>query len=107
MSDRVRVQVGRVDLDARKIDFRLVRDTPVKPPAPRPPVVAGETANVGNGGAGPRIRPFGDDDLPGTRARGGTKKGAPISTNPRAGAAKKRGAASKSAPQGRPARKKR
>ncbi len=31
LSDRVRVQVSRVDLDARKIDFRLVRDTPVKP----------------------------------------------------------------------------
>jgi ribonuclease R len=30
LSDRVRVQVSRVDLDARKIDFRLVRDTPVK-----------------------------------------------------------------------------
>jgi ribonuclease R len=27
----VRVQVSRVDLDARKIDFRLVRDTPIKP----------------------------------------------------------------------------
>ena len=31
LSDRVRVQVSRVDLDARKIDFRLVRDTPIKP----------------------------------------------------------------------------
>lgn len=31
LSDRVRVQVSRVDLDARKIDFRLVRDTPAKP----------------------------------------------------------------------------
>ena len=30
LSDRVRVQVSRVDLDARKIDFRLVRDAPVK-----------------------------------------------------------------------------
>src|SRR6185312_9679745 len=30
LSDRVRVQVGRVDLDARKIDFRLVRDTVTK-----------------------------------------------------------------------------
>jgi len=36
LSDRVRVQVGRVDLDARKIDFRLVRDAPVKSPSPRP-----------------------------------------------------------------------
>jgi ribonuclease R len=33
LSDRVRVQVSRVDLDARKIDFRLVRDTPLKPGA--------------------------------------------------------------------------
>ncbi|RKP50301.1 ribonuclease R [Pararobbsia silviterrae] len=32
LSDRVRVQVSRVDLDARKIDFRLVRDTPAKAP---------------------------------------------------------------------------
>jgi ribonuclease R len=31
LSDRVRVQVSRVDLDSRKIDFRLVRDAPVKP----------------------------------------------------------------------------
>ncbi|HZZ11990.1 MAG TPA: ribonuclease R [Paraburkholderia sp.] len=35
LSDRVRVQVSRVDLDARKIDFRLVRDTPIKPPVNR------------------------------------------------------------------------
>ncbi|WP_407691519.1 ribonuclease R [Robbsia andropogonis] len=28
LTDRVRVQVGRVDLDARKMDFRLIRDTP-------------------------------------------------------------------------------
>ncbi|SAK89851.1 ribonuclease R [Caballeronia pedi] len=108
MSDRVRVQVGRVDLDARKIDFRLVRDTPVKPPSPRPSAVAGEhAASVGSGAAGPRIRPFGDDDVPSTRARGGTKKGAPLAASPRGGAAKKRGVASKSASQGRPARKKR
>jgi ribonuclease R len=108
MSDRVRVQVGRVDLDARKIDFRLVRDTPVKPPSPRPSAGAGDVASVGNGAAGPRIRPFSDDDAPSTRARGGTKKGAPLSASPRGGAAaKKRGAASKSAPQGRPARRKR
>src|SRR5260370_5304153 len=32
LSDRVRVQVSRVDLDARKIDFRLVRDAPIKVP---------------------------------------------------------------------------
>ncbi|WP_250513324.1 ribonuclease R [Caballeronia sp. INDeC2] len=107
MSDRVRVQVSRVDLDARKIDFRLVRDTPVKPPSPRPSTGTADTASAGNGAAGPRIRAFSDDDAPNTRARGGTKKGPPPSANPRGGAAKKRGAASKSAPQGRPARKKR
>jgi ribonuclease R len=109
MSDRVRVQVSRVDLDARKIDFRLVRDTPVKPPSPRPSsgASAGEAASVGSGAAGPRIRPFNDDEVPSTRARGGTKKGAAIAASARGGAAKKRGAASKPSSQGRPARKKR
>src|ERR1700744_1491564 len=48
LSDRVRVQVSRVDLDARKIDFRLVRDTPIKPP-----VVRGVAADRGEG-SGPR-----------------------------------------------------
>jgi len=107
MTDRVRVQVGRVDLDARKIDFRLVRDTPIKPSA-RPSAAAGvEHGPAGsNGAAGPRVRSLSDDDAPGTRQRGGTKKGAtPVTA--RGGAAKKRGAASKSAAQGRPARKKR
>ncbi|WP_062605618.1 ribonuclease R [Caballeronia calidae] len=114
MSDRVRVQVSRVDLDARKIDFRLVRDTPVKPPVPRSSSSVGDVASVGNGAAGPRIRPLmgsmSDDDMPSTRARGGTKKGAALTAGARGGAAKKRGAASKSskpASQGRPARKKR
>ncbi|AOR66839.1 ribonuclease R [Burkholderia stabilis] len=53
LSDRVRVQVSRVDLDARKIDFRLVRDTPVKAPRPAPapaPAAAGADRN------GPRLR---------------------------------------------------
>ncbi|SAL66992.1 ribonuclease R [Caballeronia peredens] len=108
MSDRVRVQVSRVDLDARKIDFRLVRDTPVKPPSPRPPSGVADTASAVNGAAGPRIRPFSDDDAPSTRARGGTKKGATPAASTRGGAAaRKRGAASKPASQGRPARKKR
>ncbi|QCU53846.1 ribonuclease R [Burkholderia pseudomallei] len=40
LSDRVRVQVSRVDLDARKIDFRLVRETPVKAPRPASAVAA-------------------------------------------------------------------
>lgn len=53
LSDRVRVQVSRVDLDARKIDFRLVRDTPVKAPRPSPaPAAAGADRN----GNGPRVR---------------------------------------------------
>ncbi|HEY2019656.1 ribonuclease R [Paraburkholderia sp.] len=50
LSDRVRVQVSRVDLDARKIDFRLVRDTPIKPPVAR-----SIAADKGDGG-GPRVR---------------------------------------------------
>ncbi|WP_238361243.1 S1 RNA-binding domain-containing protein [Burkholderia thailandensis] len=49
LSDRVRVQVSRVDLDARKIDFRLVRETPVKAPRPAAPAGAGESG-------GPRVR---------------------------------------------------
>jgi ribonuclease R len=59
LSDRVRVQVSRVDLDARKIDFRLVRDTPVKPPVPR--------AALGDNGAaegGPRVRQLPQGDGP-------------------------------------------
>src|ERR1700747_1819573 len=48
LSDRVRVQVSRVDLDARKIDFRLVRDTPVKAPEGR--AVVDKTGARGGGG---------------------------------------------------------
>jgi ribonuclease R len=36
VGSRVRVQVSRVDLDSRKIDFRLVRDAADDTPAPRP-----------------------------------------------------------------------
>lgn len=109
MSDRVRVQVSRVDLDARKIDFRLVRDVPVKPPAR---VAAAVSDAAGGGGSSARVRPLSDslvddDAVPGTRTRGGTNKGATLAAGARGGAAKKRGAASKSASQGRPARKKR
>ncbi|WP_413191498.1 ribonuclease R [Pararobbsia alpina] len=64
LSDRVRVQVSRVDLDARKIDFRLVRDTPSKAITaargmPDKAERAGATERVGKGGAsggGPAIR---------------------------------------------------
>jgi len=57
LSDRVRVQVSRVDLDARKIDFRLVRDTPVKAGGSRP-----MPAEKGGLEGGPRVRaiPGGD-----------------------------------------------
>jgi len=108
MSDRVRVQVSRVDLDSRKIDFRLVRDTPVKPPSGRIAPSVPEHAGNGAAAAGPRIRSFVTDDTPSTRRRGGSKKGAPaLAAAKDTGVAKKRGAAPKSAAQGRPARKKR
>nr|WP_240766705.1 ribonuclease R [Paraburkholderia flava] len=106
LSDRVRVQVSRVDLDARKIDFRLVRDAPVKAPSSRPVHVDKSALDAG----GPRVR-----SLP--PAEGGRrKKAAPAQTvavkeaRDARGAAKKRGAASKSAPRPAPkpqARKKR
>ncbi|NIE67398.1 ribonuclease R [Burkholderia sp. Ax-1719] len=59
LSDRVRVQVSRVDLDARKIDFRLVRDTPVKPAANRG--AQGQQGQQERGAAesgGARVRPM-------------------------------------------------
>jgi ribonuclease R len=98
LSDRVRVQVSRVDLDARKIDFRLVRDTPIKPPVAR-----GVAAEKGEGG-GPRARalPAADSGaMPGPRR----KKAAPAQSaavkEARAtrGAAKKHGVATKAAPK--------
>ncbi|WP_233829578.1 ribonuclease R [Paraburkholderia sp. ZP32-5] len=104
LSDRVRVQVSRVDLDARKIDFRLVRDTPIKPP-----VVRGVAADRSEGG-GPRVRalPAAESGaMPGPRR----KKAAPAQSaavkEARAarGAAKKHGVATKAA--SKPVRKKR
>ncbi len=93
LSDRVRVQVSRVDLDARKIDFRLVRDTPIKSPSSRPALADKSASEPG----GARVR-----SLP--PAEGGRrKKAAPAPTaaikEARAsrGAAKKHGAASKPA----------
>ncbi|HTJ93693.1 MAG TPA: ribonuclease R [Pararobbsia sp.] len=64
LSDRVRVQVSRVDLDARKIDFRLVRDTPAKAAqavrgAPEKAERSRSTERVGKSGAasgGPSVR---------------------------------------------------
>jgi len=96
LSDRVRVQVSRVDLDARKIDFRLVRDTPIKPPMAR-----GVAADRSDGG-GPRVRALAVAEsgaMPGPRR----KKAAPAQSvavkEARAarGAAKKHGVATKAA----------
>jgi ribonuclease R len=108
LSDRVRVQVSRVDLDARKIDFRLVRDTPIKPPAARG---AAADRNPGeSGSARVRALPPVDGGAGGTAAPGGRrKKAAPAQTaavkEARAarGAAKKHGVVAKSAakPQAR------
>jgi len=80
MSDRVRVQVSRVDLDSRKIDFRLVRDTPVKPPSGRPAAAVAEHASSNGGAAGPRVRPVAEESSGGgvgrRRDRGGKKAAA-------------------------------
>jgi ribonuclease R len=108
LSDRVRVQVSRVDLDARKIDFRLVRDTPIKPHPVRGAAAADKSSGE-NGGARVRALP----PVEGGNAAGARrKKAAPAQSaavkEARAarGAAKKHGAAPK--PASKPtARKKR
>ncbi|KXU91124.1 ribonuclease R [Paraburkholderia monticola] len=95
LSDRVRVQVSRVDLDARKIDFRLVRDTPIKPPVAR-----GIAADKGEG-AGPRVRALPSEDgagsMPGPRRRKAAPAQSAAVKEARAarGAAKKHGVATK------------
>jgi ribonuclease R len=108
LSDRVRVQVSRVDLDARKIDFRLVRDTPIKPPVPR-----GALADKSSGeSGGARVHSLPPADGGGAAPGARRKKSAPAQTaaikEARAarGAAKKHGAPAKSAPKAQ-ARKKR
>jgi ribonuclease R len=110
MSDRVRVQVSRVDLDSRKIDFRLVRDTPIKPPSSRPAQV-NAVEHAGNGiAAGPRVRPFPDDGgSVNSRRRGGGKKLAPLPPTIAndVAVAKKRGAPPKAAAKTHAPRKKR
>jgi ribonuclease R len=95
LSDRVRVQVSRVDLDARKIDFRLVRDTPVKSQSHR----AAPLDKASDAG-GPRVRSV-DRAAPVDGAR--RKKAAPAQTaavkearTARKAAASKKRAASKS-----------
>ncbi|SAL70233.1 ribonuclease R [Caballeronia udeis] len=123
MSDRVRVQVSRVDLDSRKIDFRLVRDTPVKPPGrTSAPAVEHSSMNGVGTGAGPRVRPFPPDEGSSVnsrrRDRGGKKAAAQAAGKAAAAAlpptiakdvavAKKRGAAPKVAAKSHPPRKKR
>ncbi|MFM0490300.1 ribonuclease R, partial [Paraburkholderia graminis] len=106
LSDRVRVQVSRVDLDARKIDFRLVRDTPIKPHPARS--VSADKSSADNGG--PRVRelssPEGGAAAPGARR----KRAAPVQSaavKEARGAAKKQGGASAKAASRQTARKKR
>lgn len=95
LSDRVRVQVSRVDLDARKIDFRLVRETPVKAPRPASAVAAEA--------GGPRVRA-----LPPAEGAARRKKAAsaPSAAVKEARAARKKGAASKPAAKKARSRKK-
>ncbi|MBF3418032.1 ribonuclease R [Burkholderia pseudomallei] len=97
LSDRVRVQVSRVDLDARKIDFRLVRETPVK--ALRPASAVAAEAGAG----GPRVRA-----LPPAEGAARRKKAAsaPSAAVKEARAARKKGAASKPAAKKARSRKK-
>ncbi|CAH2801688.1 MAG: 3'-to-5' exoribonuclease RNase R [uncultured Caballeronia sp.] len=122
MSDRVRVQVSRVDLDSRKIDFRLVRDTPVKLPGrTSAPAVEHSSMNGVGTGAGPSVRPFPSDEGSSVNSRrrdpGGKKAAAQAAGKAAAAAlpptiakdvavAKKRGAAPKAAAS-HPPRKKR
>jgi ribonuclease R len=121
MSDRVRVQVSRVDLDSRKIDFRLVRDTPVKPPG-RSTAPAAAVEHAGINGAGPRVRSLPADEGSSVnsrrRDRGGKKAAAQAAGKAAAAAlpptiakdmavAKKRGAVTKPAAKSHPPRKKR
>ncbi|PMS30861.1 RNAse R [Trinickia symbiotica] len=105
LSDRVRVQVSRVDLDARKIDFRLVRDTPMKSAiAARPALVersVGETTDMG-----PRVRSLtNDESVRRKKAAPGKSAAVNEARAARVQAAKKRGVAPKPAAKAR-ARKK-
>ncbi|KGS08751.1 ribonuclease R [Burkholderia sp. ABCPW 111] len=96
LSDRVRVQVSRVDLDARKIDFRLVRETPVKAPRPAASAAAAEAA-------GPRVRSLPPAEGPARRKKAAS---APSAAANEARAARKKGAASKPAAKKARSRKK-
>lgn len=96
LSDRVRVQVSRVDLDARKIDFRLVRETPVKAPRPAASAAAAEAA-------GPRVRSLPPAEGPARRKKAASAPSAAVNE---ARAARKKGAASKPAAKKARSRKK-
>ncbi|MGN6650803.1 ribonuclease R [Trinickia sp.] len=109
LSDRVRVQVSRVDLDARKIDFRLVRDTPAKPagasratatarPVGEPEVMAGR---------GPHVRALASVDEGRHKKAAPGKSAAVVEARAaRAQAARKRsGASNKGAPKARSRKK--
>ncbi|MGI4813848.1 MAG: ribonuclease R [Janthinobacterium lividum] len=52
LTDRVRIQVGRVDIDARKIDFRLVTDKPLKGVLPQADSAPGRAKSSGRASAG-------------------------------------------------------
>jgi ribonuclease R len=105
--------VSRVDLDARKIDFRLVRDTPIKPSTSRPALA--DKASGESSGARVRSLPPVDGGLGGAPAGAGgrRKKAAPAQTaavkEARAarGAAKKHGGAAAKSASKPQARKKR
>jgi ribonuclease R len=93
LSDRVRVQVSRVDLDARKIDFRLVRDTPVKSQAGR--AVADKTG--GDIGGGPRVRSLSSQEGVRRKKAAPAANGAVNEARAARGAANKRPQAARSA----------
>ncbi|MGG1943732.1 ribonuclease R [Trinickia sp. NRRL B-1857] len=108
LSDRVRVQVSRVDLDARKIDFRLVRDTPAKA-APTTRAPAGRPVGEPElplPGRGPRVRALPQAEGARRKKAAPSKSAAVVEARAaRAQAAKKRGTAAKGAPKARPRKK--
>jgi ribonuclease R len=104
LSDRVRVQVSRVDLDARKIDFRLVRDTPVKAaPAARGGVGLRPVGEPETAARGPRVRALPQVEAPRRKKAAPGKSAAVVEARAaRSQAAKKRGAPPKGASKGSP-----
>ncbi|MGV2291405.1 ribonuclease R [Trinickia sp. YCB016] len=102
LSDRVRVQVSRVDLDARKIDFRLVRDTPIKAPGSRPALA---DKSMLDGEAGPRVRSLPAVDGAHRKKAAPAKSVAVKEARASRGGAPKKRAASKSASKTRSRKK--